>query len=106
MGLRLRWQGRGIDEVGIVDSLGGSPQGLAAPDLLGKTIVAVDPRYFRPTEVETLLGDPTNARTKLGWSPRIPFADMVAEMVGSDLEGARRDGVLEREGFRTNRGHE
>jgi GDPmannose 4,6-dehydratase len=68
--------------------------------------VRVDPRYFRPTEVESLLGDSTKARAKLGWRPEIPFDTLVKEMVDSDLEIARRDALIQREGFKTYRYHE
>jgi GDPmannose 4,6-dehydratase len=61
--------------------------------------VAIDPKYFRPTEVETLLGDPTNARVKLGWTPTTTFAEMVQEMVAKDLEEARRHALLKRHGY-------
>lgn len=88
LGMRIEWRGRGVDE-----------QGIDAKS--GRVVVKVDPRYFRPTEVETLLGDPTRARTRLGWKPECSFADMVREMVAADLEIARRDAVVAREGFRT-----
>ena len=66
----------------------------------GKTVVAVDPHYFRPTEVETLLGDPAKAKKKLGWEPRISFEELVREMVKEDLEEAKRDELCQRAGFR------
>jgi GDPmannose 4,6-dehydratase len=72
----------------------------------GKTVVKVDPRYFRPTEVETLLGDPTKAKTKLGWTPKTSFAKLVEEMVASDLEDAKRDALIAKEGFKTFKHHE
>ena len=87
LGIAVRWEGQGIHEKGI--NIGN-----------GKTIVAVDPAYFRPTEVETLLGDPTHAREKLGWVPRIPFEELVREMVRNDLEAAKRDELVERAGFK------
>jgi len=65
--------------------------------------VQVDPRYFRPTEVESLLGDPSRARERLGWRPRVDFGRLVAEMVAADLELARRDSLCEQQGFRTPR---
>jgi GDPmannose 4,6-dehydratase len=86
--MRLEWRGKGVDE-----------QGVDAKS--GRTIVKVDPRYFRPTEVETLLGDPSKARVKLGWEPEHSFQDLVREMVASDLDHARRDAVIAREGFKT-----
>jgi GDPmannose 4,6-dehydratase len=64
-------------------------------------VVKIDARYFRPTEVETLLGDPTKARTKLGWKPEISFDELVSDMIAQDLEIARRDAVIAREGFKT-----
>jgi GDPmannose 4,6-dehydratase len=88
--MRIEWRGSGIDETGIDAKT-------------GRTIVKVDPRYFRPTEVETLLGDPTKARTKLGWNAEHSFHDLVTEMVESDLMIARRDAVVAREGFKTYR---
>jgi GDPmannose 4,6-dehydratase len=83
--LDLTWEGSGIDE--------------KAFDKNGNTVVAVDPRYFRPTEVDTLLGDPTKARRELGWTPRTPFADLVREMVESDLKAAQRDALVRKHGF-------
>jgi GDPmannose 4,6-dehydratase len=88
--MRIEWRGTGIDEVGVDAKT-------------GRTIVKVDPRYFRPTEVETLLGDPTKARLKLGWKPEHSFQDLVREMIESDLTIARRDAVVAREGFKTYR---
>jgi GDPmannose 4,6-dehydratase len=67
----------------------------------GQRIVAVDPRYFRPTEVETLLGDPTKAREKLGWVPKITFEEMVQEMMENDLTLAKRDALVRKHGFQT-----
>jgi GDPmannose 4,6-dehydratase len=69
-------------------------------------VVAVDPRYFRPTEVETLLGDPSKALRQLGWRATISFEQLVRDMVAGDLEHARRDALIEREGFKTYRHHE
>jgi len=90
LGVTLRWEGRGIDEVGIVAAVEGDRIAERCPNIkVGDTIVRVDPRYFRPTEVETLLGDPTNAKAKLGWEPQISFAEMVDEMVEHDLLAAR-----------------
>ena len=88
MGISLRWEGEGVDEKGIDESS-------------GKVLVEVDPRYFRPTEVETLLGDSSKAREKLGWTPEISLEEMVAEMVREDLKIAERDELCRREGFRT-----
>jgi GDPmannose 4,6-dehydratase len=72
----------------------------------GNTVVKVDPRYFRPTEVETLLGDPTKAKTKLGWTPATSFETLVQEMVDNDLELAQRDALMAREGYKTYRHRE
>lgn len=91
--IEIDWQGSGLDEKGYDRAT-------------GKCIVAVDPRYFRPTEVETLLGDPTKAREKLGWTPRISFDELVSEMVQYDLEEAERDSLCKREGFQTFNRHE
>jgi GDPmannose 4,6-dehydratase len=88
LGMNIDWQGRGIDEQGVDTQT-------------GRTVVKVDPRYFRPTEVDTLLGDATKARTKLGWKPEISFGELVQEMVAEDSEIARRDAVIAREGFKT-----
>ncbi len=93
LGLAIKWEGDGIDEKGI---------NLAD----GKTIVAVDPTYFRPTEVETLLGDPTKAKEKLGWAPKTTFEELVKEMVQVDLEEAKRDELVQRAGFRVNQHQE
>jgi GDPmannose 4,6-dehydratase len=86
VGMKIEWQGSGLDEKGIDADT-------------GKVIVEVDSRYFRPTEVDTLLGDPSKAKKKLGWQPKISFEEMIAEMVQSDLEEAKSDQLLEREGF-------
>ncbi len=86
LGMSIRWQGAGEDEVGI--------------DRSGREIVAVDPRYFRPTEVETLLGDASKARFKLGWKPQITFRELVSEMVAEDFEAAQRDELVRRNGYK------
>ena len=88
VGMQLRWEGEGASEKGI-------------DGRSGKTLVEVDPRYFRPTEVETLLGDPSKARDKLGWTATISLEDMVAEMVREDLMLAEKDEMCKREGFKT-----
>lgn len=84
--ISLRWEGEGVEERGY--------------DANGKCIVKVDPRYFRPTEVETLLGDPSKAKAKLGWVPRISFEELVAEMVREDLRSAECDELVKRHGFK------
>ncbi|MEM9403008.1 MAG: GDP-mannose 4,6-dehydratase [Pseudomonadota bacterium] len=85
--IKIEWEGEGIDEKGIDTAT-------------GKTIVAVDPRYFRPTEVETLLGDPTKAKQKLGWVPKVSFEELVKEMALEDLELAKRDSLVKEAGFK------
>ncbi|MBU7008185.1 GDP-mannose 4,6-dehydratase [Phosphitispora fastidiosa] len=93
VGIDIEWQGEGVQEKGIDKST-------------GKALVEVDPRYFRPTEVEILLGDPTKAREKLGWKPRTSFAELVKMMVAADLEEAKRDLFCRNEGFKVNRYYE
>jgi len=88
LGMSIRWEGSGVDEKGYWVKDGGEV-----------VIVAVDPRYFRPTEVETLLGDPSNAKAKLGWEPKTTFDELVAEMVQEDLKIARRDEIVKDHGF-------
>jgi GDPmannose 4,6-dehydratase len=99
LGFRLTWQGEGVDEIGVVEHVDKSENGAKVQK--GGIVVRVDPRYFRPTEVETLLGDPSKAKSQLGWSPEIAFADLVAEMVRSDLDEAQRDSFCRRKGFTT-----
>ncbi|MDJ0782922.1 MAG: GDP-mannose 4,6-dehydratase [Desulfosarcinaceae bacterium] len=93
LGLSIRWEEAGIHERGVNAAN-------------GKTIVAVDPTYFRPTEVDTLLGDPTKAKVKLGWQPQTSFETLVKEMVAADLEEAKRDELCQRAGFRINQHQE
>jgi len=92
LGMQIGWSGEGVDEIGT--------------DERGNVIVRVDPRYFRPAEVETLLGDPTKAKEKLGWTPRTPFADLVKEMVREDLKATERDELVKLHGFQTFDHHE
>jgi len=92
LGMTIRWQGAGVDEKGY--------------DASGRCVVAIDPRYFRPTEVDTLLGDAAKARHKLGWTPRTGFRQLVSEMVRADLEAAERDELVEQHGFRALNHHE
>jgi GDPmannose 4,6-dehydratase len=96
LGIDIAWQGQGVDEKGVISAIRGDK---APGVVVGQTIVAIDPKYFRPTEVETLLGDPTNAREKLGWVPTTTFADMVREMVAHDLDEARRHALLKSHGY-------
>ena len=93
LGMRIEWRGSGVDEQGVDAST-------------GRVIVRVDPRYFRPTEVDTLLGDATKARARLGWTPEIGFDQLVREMVAADRELAGRDALMRREGFTVNRHHD
>lgn len=96
LGLTLRWSGTGINEIAHIASV----QGDKAPGCrIGDTIVRIDPRYFRPSEVETLLGDPSKARELLGWVPKTTTEELVAEMVAHDLDQARRHALLKRSGF-------
>jgi len=104
LGFTLAWQGDGLEEVGIVDQVSGSASHLK--DLTGKAVVRVDPRYFRPTEVESLLGDPTKAREQLGWKPQTSFDELVEEMVDTDLQEAKRDSMCQDKGFHTFNYHE
>ncbi len=96
LGIHIRWEGNGVAEKGVVDTIEGDLSPALTP---GQLIVAVDPAYFRPTEVETLLGDPRKARENLGWIPRITFREMVQEMVQNDLDQARRHVLLQKNGF-------
>ncbi|MDP5191930.1 GDP-mannose 4,6-dehydratase [Rheinheimera baltica] len=96
LGVTLRFEGSGVDEVAIVDAVVGDN----APALkVGDVIVKVDPRYFRPAEVETLLGDPSKAKQKLGWVPEITTQEMCAEMVAEDLKAAKRHALLKQHGY-------
>ncbi|HET98487.1 MAG TPA: GDP-mannose 4,6-dehydratase [Desulfurivibrio alkaliphilus] len=94
LGMKIEWRGEGVEEKGYWSE---------RPD---RPIVAVDPRYFRPTEVETLLGDPTKARERLGWIPKISFTELVAEMVRADLTCAQRDELVKNHGYKTMNYHE
>jgi GDPmannose 4,6-dehydratase len=96
LGITLRFEGQGVDEVAIIDSIEGDKAPALKP---GQIIVRIDPRYFRPTEVETLLGDPSKAKAKLGWVPEITVQEMCAEMVSSDLLEARRHALLKANGY-------
>ena len=98
LGMNIRWQGNGVDETGTLES--------APPSQQSQVIVRIDPRYFRPTEVETLLGDATKAREKLGWIPKITFHELVTEMVREDLKSAERDELIKKHGFSTYDRHE
>lgn len=96
LGISIQWEGIGIKEKGVVSALGGSE----SPGVkVGDVIVKVDPKYFRPAEVETLLGDPTKAKEKLGWEPETSFQSMVVEMVQHDLEIAKQHALLKSHGY-------
>ncbi len=92
LGMSIKWEGKGIDEKGY--------------DANGNCIIHVDPRYFRPTEVETLLGDPSKAKEKLGWVPKISFDELVSEMVIEDLKSAERDELVKKHGYESFDFHE
>jgi len=96
LGIEIAWQGEGVNERGIVAKVDKDRSPGVVP---GQPIIAVDPKYFRPTEVETLLGDPTRARERLGWEPRTSFEAMVQEMMAHDLDAARRHKLLASHGY-------
>ena len=99
LGITLRWTGKGKDECGVVANLARKGKS-AAPGLkIGQTIVRVDARYFRPAEVESLLGDAAKARRQLKWKPRVAFRELVAEMAREDLKAAERDALVSRHGY-------
>lgn len=102
LGIAIRFEGEGVDEVGIVDVVSDKKVKLKP----GEVVVRVDPRYFRPTEVETLLGDPSKAKAKLGWEPTTRFEDLVREMMQADYEAARRDSLMKLAGFQAYDRHE
>jgi GDPmannose 4,6-dehydratase len=92
LGMKIKWEGVGAEEKGV--------------DMQGNVIVAVDPRYYRPTEVETLLGDASKARRELGWEPTVSFRDLVKEMVDEDLKTAERDALVRKHGYSVFNFHE
>ncbi len=99
LGIALKFEGQGVNEMAIVKAIAGND----APALeVGDVIVKIDPRYFRPTEVETLLGDPTKAKQKLGWVPEITVQEMCKEMVAADLQEAKRHALLKANGYSVN----
>ena len=99
LGITVKFEGKGIEERAIVEKI----EGDKAPALrAGDTVMQIDPRYFRPTEVETLLGDPTKAKDKLGWVPEITVQEMCKEMVFEDLQEAKRHALLKANGFNVN----
>ena len=103
LGIELRFEGSAESERAIVENITGDN----APALkAGDVIVKIDPRYYRPTEVETLLGDPTKAKEKLGWIPEITLSEMIAEMVANDLEKAKQHALLQKHGYAVSFGRE
>lgn len=96
LGITLRFEGNGIDEIGIVESISGNDTPAVK---VGDVIVRIDPRYFRPAEVDTLLGDQTKAKEKLGWVPEITVQEMCSEMVAEDLKCAKRHALLKQHGY-------
>jgi GDPmannose 4,6-dehydratase len=99
LGIKIGWKGEGVNEIGVVTQVDNADSAIKLQP--GKEIVRVDPRYFRPTEVETLLGDPTKAYEKLGWRPKTSFKELVAEMAKDDLEIAKKDHLCDQHGFKT-----
>jgi GDPmannose 4,6-dehydratase len=97
LGMNIRWEGKDVDEVGYLETQSSGSS---------RAIVRVDPKYFRPTEVETLLGDASKARNKLGWTPKISFDELVAEMVREDLKSAERDELVKKHGYVVSKNHE
>jgi GDPmannose 4,6-dehydratase len=91
--MKIEWRGKGKDEIGV-------------DTVSGRQLVRVDTRYFRPTEVESLLGDASKAKEKLGWTAKITFPELVAEMVESDLDAAKRDALIAKEGYKVYSHHE
>jgi GDPmannose 4,6-dehydratase len=108
VGIHLSWRGKGIAEEAVVESFRPTPLleqvadhcRLPVPEP-GTTVVKVDPEYYRPTEVETLLGDPTKARSELGWQPEVSFPELIKEMVIYDLNESTRESICRRDGFPT-----
>ena len=99
LGVTLKFEGKGVDETATVAAIKGDK----APGLkVGDVVVKIDPRYFRPTEVETLLGDPSKAKAKLGWTPEITVQQMCAEMVATDLEESKKHALLKKHGYNLN----
>ena len=96
VGVEIEFKGEGVDEKGIVKSCSNADYQLS----IGTEVVAVDPRYFRPTEVELLIGDPTKANTKLGWKPKYDLNGLVKEMVAADLDIFKREKLLHESGYK------
>ncbi len=104
LGMQIRWEGQGVDEVGYWTN---PPEAVIASDARQSMppdvpVIRIDPRYFRPTEVETLLGDPTKAKLKLGWVPEITLDEMISEMAATDLADAKKHALLKKHGYSVN----
>ncbi len=114
LGMGLRWEGAGVDQKGIVKTIDHAVSKTQSAVIQsespsvneGDVIVSIDPRYFRPTEVDTLLGDPAKAKQKLGWTPRVSFDQLIAEMVAADLKTAEKDALTRYYGYQTPDHHE
>jgi GDPmannose 4,6-dehydratase len=103
LGIHLVWEGSGVSTLAVVDSIAGD---MAPAVKVGDVVVRIDPRYFRPAEVETLLGDPGKAKEKLGWTPKITLDEMIDEMVANDLDRAKQHALLKSQGFKVSTGRE
>ena len=111
IGLEIEWQGKGVDEKGVVKKVVDVVEALEVVEVVGGScgvkegdvVIEVDPRYFRPTEVDILIGDATKAREKLGWRPRHSFEDLIRDMVFADLELAKKEVYLKNGGYRVRR---
>jgi GDPmannose 4,6-dehydratase len=102
LGVTIKFEGEGEKEIGVVAAVTGDK----AKVKVGDVIVKVDPRYYRPTEVETLLGDPSKAKAKLGWTPTTTFEELVKEMIEADYTAARKDSLVKLAGFQAFDHHE
>jgi GDPmannose 4,6-dehydratase len=106
LGITVEFRGQGVEEIGVVTAVAKSAGEMRAKCKPGEVIVRVDPRYFRPTEVESLLGDPSKAKERLGWVPTTTFEQLVSEMVESDYTSAKRDSLVKLAGFQAYDYHE
>ena len=96
LGIEIEFRGQGVDEKGYVKACSNIDYQIE----IGKQVIAVDPKYFRPTEVDLLIGDPSKSKIKLGWKPKYDLAGLVSEMVSSDVERVKREMMLKQNGFR------
>jgi len=106
LGITLEFSGSGVEEIGTVTAI---DKAIADPEIttkIGDVIVRIDPQYYRPAEVQTLLGDPSKAKEKLGWVPRITLDEMIAEMIANDLTESKKQRHLKNHGFAVNVAHE